>query len=122
MATVTLDGVGPGRASRRPVVAQAARTLKFVTGTFAFDSSYPTGGEDITEIFDCFKELLGIQFSDEGAPITANAKIVNSFPVDYAGKKVLAFGDDTTTGVPAEVAATTNLSTLTGVRFVAWGY
>lgn len=122
MAVINFDGKTPGKGRTGPVFGMSARALKIVTGTFDFDSSYPTGGEDITEIFAQFAQLLGIQFFDEGAPITANAKIVNSFPVDYTGKKVLAFGDDTTTGVPAEVAAATSLATLTGVRFIAWGY
>lgn len=96
--------------------------MKIVTGTFAFDSSYATGGEDISDIFNQFTSCLGVQFSDDGAPITADTKVVNYFPVDHTAKKVMAFGDDTTSGVPAQVANATNLSTITGVRFIAWGY
>lgn len=122
MATITYDAESPGQSGTRVLRAALPRAGKVVTGKFTFDTSYPTGGEDITDIFNQFASLLGIVFSDEGAPLTLNAKVVNHFPVDYTGKKVLAFGDDTTTGVPAEVANLTDLSTITNVRFFAWGY
>lgn len=121
MAAVTLDAEAPGKSALRPVLVQAPRVIKFVTGTFAFDSSYPTGGESISDIFDQFNnvsgtsQLLGVLFESAGG---------YTFGVDYSGKKVLAYWVDTSTdgAAQAEVVDTTNLATLTAVRFIAWGY
>lgn len=100
-------GTGPGIASTRPVyAASGGRGLKFVTGTVAFDASYPTGGEATTDISGHFTELLGVVFEAKGG---------RTFAYNYADNKVLAYAGS------SEVADTTDLSAVTGVRFLAWG-
>lgn len=117
MATTTFDaGTGPGNARTGPVFANAKGPLKIVTGTFDFDTSYPTGGEDITGIFNKFASTLGCEFFPRNG---------YTFTTDYTNKKVLAYQGDNTNAAAApgvQVPNTTNLSTLTGVRFIAWGY
>lgn len=109
-------GTGPGIAGTRPVyAASGGRGLKIVTGTVAFDSSYPTGGEATTDISGHFTELLGVFFESKSG---------YTFSYDYTNNKVLAYWVDTTVdgAAQAQVANTTDLSAVTGVRFFAWGY
>jgi hypothetical protein len=122
VATITYDAEGPGKgASGRPVFAQSPRPIKVVTGTYAFDSSYPTGGEDISDIFNQFANLsstsglLGLLFDQ---PLTG-AQTGKFLKVDYTNKKVQLF----TNASPAvEVTNASDQSAITGLRFVAWGY
>lgn len=89
--------------------------MKVVTGTFAFDSSYASGGESITDIADEFKGLgsttgmLGVLFQSTA---------VYNFPVDYTAgaEKVLAYN------MASGNQASGDLSALTAVPFFAWGY
>lgn len=120
MASITYDaGTGPGAGATRPAYSQSGgRALKFVTGTFAFDSSYPTGGESITDIANQFTELLGI---------LVNPRLGYVFSVDYTAgaQKLLAYYSDydaVADGALIQVPDTTNLSTVTGVHFVAYGF
>jgi len=85
-----------------------------VTGTIAFDASYPTGGETVSE------QDLGV----------TNAEFVLMQPVagyvfsyDLANQKVLAYWVDTTVdGSPMlQVPATTDLSALVAVPYLAIG-
>ncbi len=85
-----------------------------VMGTIAFDSSYPTGGEAITE------EALGL--------VSAEMVIIPSFggytfTWDATNSKVIAYWVDTTTdgAALAQVADTTDLSALTAVPYLAIG-
>jgi hypothetical protein len=116
--------------------------IKFLTGKISFDNSYPTGGEalDLSAHFDT---LLGVMIENKAG---------YSFEYDYTNKKVKAFvpvGVIADAGVSdanntimksaagtlevagtgtafqqaaVEVADTTDLSALTGVRLIAWGY
>lgn len=118
--TIAYDaGTGPGSGATRPTYSQSGgRALKFVTGTIAFDSSYPTGGESITAIATQFTELLGVTFTPHLGYV---------FDVDYtaATQKVLAYYvDNNAAGDSAmiEVPDTTNLATLTAVHFLAYGF
>lgn len=119
MASITFDaGTGVGSGATRPTYAKSGgRALKFVTGTFDFDSSYPTGGESITSIASEFTELFGVLF---------NPRLGYVFSVDYTAgaQKVLAYYADNDAGADSaliQVPDTTNLSTVTGVRFLAYG-
>ena len=117
MATVTFDAAGPGKAGKRPLFVKSPRPVHIVTGTFDFDSSYPTGGEDISSIADAFGTMLGCIFESKGG---------YTFSVDYTAnaEKVLAYygNYDAADGVLIEVPGSTSLATVTGVRFIAWGY
>ena len=86
-----------------------AMGVKFVTGSLAFDSSYPTGGEAITPSTEFgLSEVYGVIFDNQ---------LGYAFAYDYASNKVLAY---TTAG--AQVANETNLSALNNVKFLAWGW
>lgn len=114
-ATIAFDvGTGPGGSRTQPTFANNKGPMKFVTGTFAFDSSYPTGGEAFTELADKFATLQGVVFESKGG---------YTFTFDYTNEKVLAYWVDTTVdgAAQAQVANTTDLSAVTGVRFLAWG-
>ena len=115
MATITYDSETPGRARTTPIFAASPRVMKLVTGQYAFDSSYPTGGEDITDIFNQFTSLLGILMEQ---PLSG-AQTGKFLKIDYSGKKVLLY----TNASPAvEVANASDQSAITGLRFIAWGY
>lgn len=108
MATVTLNAKETGKASSSPLWAFGDRNLTLLTGTFAFDSSYPTGGESITDIYDMFRSCNGVIF--QGSDGT------RLFAVDHTNKKVKAFS-----ALGTEVANATDLSAVTGIRWLAWG-
>jgi hypothetical protein len=119
-----------------------------VTGTIAFDSSYPTGGESFTpaniglRVVDLmlFEQTKGFTYEydytnskvkayAQGALVgAAGAVTMDDFPVT-AGPGVtastslsLASGSATVTwGGLKEVPNTNDMSTVTGVRFVAYG-
>lgn len=81
-----------------------------VLGSIAFDSSYPTGGESFDRTQLVLRDLDSIIFEDSG---------VFSFQYDYTNNKVKVF---TAAAAPkAEVADTTDLSSLTVIRFRAIG-
>lgn len=70
---------------------------KGVIATIAFDSSYPTGGEDLTAA------VLGLGSVDALIPVAANP----GYSFRFSGTKLLAYN-----GI-SEIANATNLSTLT---------
>ena len=93
----------------------AQRGLGLISGAIAFGSSYPTGGEDITDITDKFKTCLHIICEAAGG---------YSFEYDKTNGKLKAYWVDTTTdGAPqAEVTNATDLSGVTAAKFIALGY
>lgn len=119
-----------------------------VSGTVAFDSSYPTGGESFTAAdiglrtmdMVMVHQTKGIVFEydytnskilayAQGALVgAAGAEILDDFPVTAgpgvtadthlslkAGSATIGFGS------LKQIANTNDLSTITGVRFVAFG-
>lgn len=121
MATIAYDGQSPGASGSRPAFWQSARPIKVVTGTFTFDTSYPTGGEDISDIFNQFQGigstsgLLGIHMADP----TGSAGTGKSVVIDYTAKKALLY---TNAAPPVQVADTSDQSGAANLRFIAWGY
>lgn len=86
-----------------------AMGVRVVTGTLAFDSSYPTGGEAITPSTAFgLSEVHGVLFGNQGG---------YTFAYDYVNNKVLAY---TTAGT--EVVNATDLSALNNVKFIALGW
>lgn len=118
MPTVTLDAAGPGQASTRPVLAQTPRVAKILTGRFSFDSSYPTGGESLSDITSHFREVLVILMEQ---PILTGAQTGKFLRVSGSGTTWVA--QLYTNAAPfAEVANTSDQSLITNLRFVAIGY
>ena len=135
MASLTL--------SRQSVVGD----LRFASGTFDFDSSYPTGGEAFAPSSIGMTTIELILFSPTSGLIFeydyTNSKVKAFFPTGGAGTPasglavpsgLAASGASTASAVDAtrptvavlpgvgkEVASTQDLSTLTGVRWVAFG-
>lgn len=93
-----------------------AGNLRIHTGTMSFDSSYPTGGEPITPADVGFGSTIqDMQIRPLGAALGYN------FSFDRVNLKVLAFRTDQVDDPEEEAPDTTNLSTLTGVQWMAWG-
>lgn len=118
MATITYDAEGPGKGGIRPMSTQASRPMKIVSGQFSFDSSYPTGGEDISEIFGMFQtdaKCLGIWMEDP----TDSAGTGLSVVIDYTNKLAMLF---TNAADPAEVANASDQSGAASLRWFAWGF
>lgn len=87
-----------------------------VVGNFAFDSSYPTGGESLTyQNLGFTSRVDWINFESSGGYV---------FKYDRANQKVLAYYADydaVADGALIQVPNTTDLSSLTAVRFFAIG-
>lgn len=115
MATLAYDYVGPGKASRRPVNIFGARQVASLTGQFSFDNSYPTGGEDISDIFNHFKELTSLWME---SPIDS-AGTGKHVVIDFTAKKAMLF---TNAATPAEVAGASDQSGAASLRFRAEGF
>jgi len=124
-----------------PACERLTRSLGILSGTIAFDSSYPTGGESLSDISKYFKTLLfcfvednsGYSFTFDKtnnkvkayAPVivvagsgTADAnnsliKVVTTIEVAGTGTAYQSAG--------AEVLNTTDLSGITAARFLAIG-
>lgn len=85
-----------------------------VEATIAFDSSYPTGGESLTAANLGLGVVTHVDVQSKGGYV---------FAYDYTNSKVLAYvEEDTAAGGPLpEVADTTSLAAVTGVRVRAVG-
>jgi len=109
--TITLSGDWQGNSDNQ----------RYVQGQLAFDSSYPTGGESLTAA------NIGLRVIEH---INVQPRSGFVFDYDYTNSLLLAYrtGAATVTAgatpaaALAEVSNTTDLSTLTGVRFRAVGY
>lgn len=103
MATLNIDKVN----------TRQLTGVRLVTGTIDFDSSYPTGGEAISLPLN---EVKGMLIENKAGYV---------FQYDRTNKKILAYYADydaVADGALIQVPDTTNLSALTGVAFLAWGW
>lgn len=97
------------------IVSDGGKRLKEMFFTIDLDSSYPTGGEAL-DLSGDFNDLLLVQIEPMAGYI---------FVYDYDNKKVIAYYADYDAGADGaliEVADTTDLSALTGIRVLARGY
>lgn len=96
MATLTASSAGPGVARKAPVFGVDARPLAIKHYTLAFDSSYPTGGESISDIWtNDFVEVKQILLGNEDGYV---------FDADLTNKKVLAYRAQTNSGAAVKSA------------------
>ena len=120
MATITYDSDAPGRGGSGPVFAGGSRPTKIVTGQFSFDNSYPTGGEDISDIFAQFNDGNGTARLDgllmENPMLSAGTG--KRVKIDYSAKKALLYDNAVST---AQVAGSSDQSGAANLRFIAWG-
>lgn len=116
-ATVTTAKTGHGRSGAPMLGSGAGRLQKVVTGAFSFDSSYPTGGEDISDIFNQFPGGLQCLYFDPSVPLTS-AGTGKRLQVDYTNKKLLLYDNAVAS---AQVANASDQSGSAGVRFIAVG-
>ena len=112
MPTISFDADNAGMNDVRAVGMQ----LKILTGTFDFDTSYPTGGEsfDVSNFFP--KGVVAVIPSPKSGYV---------FEYDSDDEKLLAYYADydaVDDGALIEVADTTDLAAITDVKFVALGY
>lgn len=111
--------------------------IRLVSGTINFDSSYPTGGElvdiPLKEVHGMFIEnKAGYMFEYDRAnkkvkaytPVKAQAAHTHTenTAAAYTQNATTAAGGAISASTAAEVANGTNLSTVTEVAFLAWGY
>lgn len=109
--THTLDAGGAGSFPAYGL----GQTLKFKTGTISLDASYPTGGYAL-DLAQFFSTLLGAMFETKAGYL---------LEYDYTNAKVKAMRFDypaVAVGAAIEVAAAVNLSAVTNIRYVAWGF
>lgn len=91
----------------QPMVRPGSQPKAMVFATITFDSSYPTGGEALAESdFDSVGSL--------DAVIVSQTNVAGIDAVwDSANSKVLLYDEDNTSGIAAEVADTTDMSSTT---------
>lgn len=88
--------------------------LAMLSGSIDFDSSYPTGGESATGITSHFKTCHRVIFDNTDGYL---------FEWDKTNKKIIVYQTvDGTAGTRNQVTSTTDLSSLTGVSFIAVGF
>ena len=107
MATVTLE---------MPAAERISRVGFIISGTIAMSSSYTTGGESITKITQNFKKCQFISIESKGGYI---------FEADLTNKKIKAFYVDNNAVEDSpmiEVPNATNLSAITGIKWLAFGF
>jgi hypothetical protein len=112
LSTVVL---GHGR-SGPPLFSARGRAQKVVTGKLNFDNSYPTGGEDVSDIWELFANdaLEGLLVEDPLLSAGTGKRTL----VDYTNKKVKLL--DNAVAI-AEVANASDQSGAANLRFIAWG-
>lgn len=104
MGTLALTNASSGNNN---VLSMSGR-LRVLIGAFTFSSSYATGGE----AFDLAASYPGLVKSV--TVVTVPAAGGNTFQYDSTTKKLLAYAGS------SQVAATTNLSTLGALPFIAF--
>lgn len=105
--TATLDQRSPIR------IGNTKSSHGILTGTVAFDSSYPTGGEDVTAVSKYFRKILRMTFNSDSGYL---------FEWDKTNNKILVYATaDTVAGTRNQVADTTDLSALSAIDFIAIG-
>jgi len=87
--TIAYDLVSPSRVGMRG-------GLGLLSGTIAFDSAYPTGGEEL-DLTDYFDDLYLVLFENKSGLI---------FEYDYDNKKVLAYYPKAATTSTVTIAGT----------------
>lgn len=120
MATIAINGIeAPGRGGSGPLFG-SGRPTKVVTGTMTFDSSYPTGGEDIADIVNLFNNAAGVSRCEAvvfDQPLIG-AQTGKFAKANLSTKKVLLY----TNASPAvEVANASDQSAIVALPFIAWG-
>ena len=107
--TLAYDADAPGRGGSGAVLHVMGSTRrKVVSGLLTFDSSYPTGGEDVSEIASFFRGGVADAIVFE----QLSNRIVT---YDKSAKKALLY-----TALSTEAANASNQSTI-AVRFIAIG-
>ena len=87
--------------------------MAIISGVLAFDGSYPTGGESVTDITKKFETCFRI---------ICDNRLGYLFEWDKTNKKLLVYQTvDAVAGTRSEVTNTADLSALTGVSFIAVG-
>lgn len=90
-----------------------ARGVKFEVGTLAMDSQYATGGEAIT-FPDMARQVMAVIIQPKGGYV---------FDYDIDNKKVIAYMQSSNVaGALTQVASSSDLSSLSNVPYVAFGY
>lgn len=119
--TVTSQAEGPGKGATRPLFSANPRAAAVWFGTVDFDASYPTGGEAFNaESESGFSDVFTVQvlpkngyvFEYVDSATAADRKIIARY-ADY---------DAAADGALIQVPDTTNLSAVTGVPVIVWGY
>lgn len=115
--TVSFNATGPGRGAKSPVFARGFR-VGMAMGKLTPDTSYPTGGWDVSDIFSEF----AAESSNSNIYVFVESPGGYVLVVDHANKKVLAYRQTAATGALAEVPNGTNISVALGTpRFLAFG-
>lgn len=109
---VTITKAGDTGGGSSQVFARHGGPTDHTVYTVAFDSSYPTNGEDISSIWDDFKEVLAIFVQNHDTTI-ADDRI---YIPDLTNKKLIVLD-----AVATEEGNGTDLSAITNVKLLVVG-
>lgn len=115
MGTVSITA-GPLQASEQPAVSRGGRRRTTVYGTFSMSASYATGGDTITVPNASSYGTLVF--------LTVSPSISGGYALSWAtdgSAKIQAYDvqDATAANLGDEAGSTADLSTITGLRFMA---
>ena len=117
-AAITFAGGAPGRGGYgRPLFVRGNQRMGMVPFFIDLDNSYPTGGYDITTVFNEFK----LETNAANIMILVQSRAGYVFDVDYTNKKLLAYRQTAATSALVEVSNGVNLSGVTQIRCMAFG-
>jgi hypothetical protein len=116
--------IRPGHGRKNRSISSLMAGAHVVSGSFDFDASYPTGGEDISDLWQLFANPNDTTAANRGLkriiveqPLSG-AQTGKFVKVDYTNKKLQLF----TNASPAvEVVNASDQSAITGLAFIAWG-
>lgn len=107
--TISPSVTTPGQARAGTALVVSGRQRRWGMWKIALDTSYPTGGYDLTGLFSRFKSVDWGQAQD-----ASGARLVS---VDVPNKKLMVF-----TALGTEAANASNQSTITTVYVELGGY
>jgi len=114
MAVTITNAAGTlGAGALSPVHGGSHRRYKIGLYTVAFDSSYPTGGELITSVFNDFTEVLAIFVQNHDLTIADQREYIP----DLTNKKLIVLD-----AFNVEEGSGTDLSAITNVKLFVVGY
>jgi hypothetical protein len=80
-STLTVQADSPGAGSTRPVYARGGRAVQLGVYKLAFGNPYVVGGEDVSAIWNDFKDVLAISVAQSDATVADRREVMVDLPI-----------------------------------------